>query len=417
MTLPGFIERGKVIASLPSLGLLTIAGATPPHWQIDYVEVDSLDSGVLADLLARSPDVAAISSLSARVDDAYRLARGLREAGVFTVLGGLHASVRPEEAAEEVDAVVRGQGEWVWPRLLADWERGEAERVYHGMQTLEPLDSTPIPRFDLLDPALYNRIPIQTTRGCPLDCRFCGAGRLISPYKRKSIRRVEAELQAVQAIWPRPFVELADDNTFVHKPWARELAALFADHPDVRWFTESDISLGDDPELIRLLARSGCAQVLIGLESPAAEALAETDTKSWKRSRLAGVKERIDRIQGEGISVNGCFVFGFDSDTAETFDRTFDFIQELGLTEVQVTLLTPFPGTRLYEDLRAEGRLHSERFWDKCTLFDAVYEPRNMSAAELESRFRDLVKRLFSEEQSAARSAARSALYRLRRRA
>jgi radical SAM superfamily enzyme YgiQ (UPF0313 family) len=414
MTLPGFIERGQVIASLPSLGLLTIAGATPPGWEIEYVEVDELDEAALSPILACPPDVAAISSLSARIDDAYLLADRLRAAGAFTVIGGLHASVLPNEALAHADSVVLGQGEWVWPQLLEDWSFGRTQRIYTGMHTPQPLDATPLPRFDLLDPTRYNRIPIQTTRGCPLDCRFCAASRLISPYKKKSLERIRAELEAVQAIWPQPFIELADDNSFVHKAWARELAALFAEHPQVRWFTETDISLGDDPELIRLLARSGCAQVLIGLESPSPAALGETDSRLWKQSRLRDAQDKVARIQDVGISVNGCFVFGFDSDTVETFDRTQEFILRLGLTEVQVTILTPFPGTKLYEDLRAEGRLHAERFWDRCTLFDVVYDPKGMTAQELESGFRRLVEQIYSPPATRARAAARTGLYRRR---
>jgi len=414
LTLPGFIERGQVIASLPSLGLLTLAGATPEHWEIGYHEVDALDEGQIQALIGRQPTLIAISSLPARVDDAYALLDRFRAAGIQTVIGGLHASVRPDEAAQHADAVVVGQGEWVWPALLEDAERGALQPRYNGMHDPRPLEDTPLPRFDLLDPSRYNRIPLQTTRGCPLDCQFCAASRLISPYKRKSIGRVRQEIEAIQAIWPDPFIELADDNTFVNKKWGRELAELFCEFPAVKWFTETDLSLADDPELLRLLARSGCAQVLIGLESIQPESLRDTDTGHWKLRQREQYLEKIARIQDAGISVNGCFVFGFDSDTPATFDATLEFIQESGLSEVQITLLTPFPGTALFDQMKAQGRLLKDRFWDQCTLFDVTFRPVGFTVEELEARFQQMVAEVYSVEASRHRKALRTAIFRRR---
>lgn len=409
LTLPGFIERGKVIASIPSLGLLTIAGATPPHWTISYHEVDDM-----AELPQVEADLVAISSLSARINDAYALADAIRAQGISVVIGGLHASVLPDEVALHADAVVVGQGEWVWPKLVADFGRGELARRYDGMHVTDDLATTPIPRFDLLDPAKYNRIPLQTTRGCPLDCAFCAASRLISPYKRKPIARIRQELEAILNIWPDPFIELADDNSFVNKKWARELAQLLSEYPQVKWFTESDISLADNEELLSLLAKSGCAQVLIGLESVSPEALAETDSGLWKRRQQPQYAEKVRRIQDHGISVNGCFAFGFDSDTLGTFAATREFIEECGLSEVQLTVLTPFPGTALHRQLRAEGRLLAETFWDQCTLFDVTFRPKNFTPSQLEQEFHNMIESVYSIEAADKRRAMRNSIFRKR---
>jgi len=414
LTLPGFVERGKVIASMPSLGLLTIAGATPPDWAVDYIEIDELQSDWEV-VLDNPPELVALSSLSARIDDAYSVAQRFRASGSKVVLGGLHASVLPEEAMAHVDAVVAGQGEWVWPLVVRDFERGELKRFYDGRQTIERLETTPLPRFDLLRPDLYNRIPLQTTRGCPLDCSFCAASRLISPYKRKPIERIREELDAICAIWPEPFVELADDNTFVNKSWGRALAELMMDYPQVKWFTETDVSLGEDGELLSLLSRSGCSQVLIGLESINTQALETTDRGHWKRRQRAFYQERIAAIQDAGISVNGCFIFGFDADTEATFEETAAFIEESGLSEVQLTLLTPFPGTELSRKLAAERRLLRERYWDQCTLFDVVFEPKGFTVAGLEKAFRGLIGEVYSAENSERRRMMRQAIYRKRR--
>lgn len=398
MTLPGFIERGKVIASLPSLGVLTLAGHTPPDWEVSYLDIDEFD---LDQVTEQTHALVAISSLTARIYDAYRLADHLRAHGRTVVIGGLHASVRPDEVACHADAVVIGEGEAAWPEVLRDYEAGTLKPRYEGSRARD-FDPWAVPRYDLLDPEKYNRITIQTTRGCPLDCTFCGASRLISSYKRKPIDQIERELDAIEAIWPRPFIELADDNTFVHKAWSRDLVRAIG-RRGIRWFTESDVSLADDPELLRDLAASGCVQVLVGFEAVGEDALDETDTKHWKRNRRHRYLDAIHRIQDSGISVNGCFIFGFDNHGPNVFEKTNRFIQESGLAEVQLTILTPFPGTALFDRLQREGRLLEEEFWDRCTLFDVTFQPSLMTPEELRSGFRELVRETYSEARSADR--------------
>lgn len=391
MTLPGFVERSRVIASLPSLGLLTIAGCTPAHWDVVYREADE------APAVEDQFDLVAISSLSARVIEAYALADRLRAGGTKVVLGGLHVSALPQEAMSHADAVVQGEGEAVWPTLLRDLEEGRLRPLY---SSFDPsvrafrMEEAPVPRYDLLDPSRYNRLLLQTTRGCPLDCSFCAASRMISPYRRKPIDRVRQELEAILAIWPRPFIELADDNTFVDKRWGRKLASLLSEYP-VRWFTETDLSVADDEELLDLLAGAGCAQLLIGLESARRESLRGVDGRDWKHSHWEGCAERIRRIQSRGISVNGCFVLGFDGDDAGVFERTREFVREIGLAEAQITVLTPFPGTALHEQLEREGRLLSPVYWDRCTLFDVTFRPAGMAVDELEGGFRNLMVDLY----------------------
>jgi len=401
MTLPGFIERGKVIASLPSLGLLTIAAHTPDDWEIDYREIDPADPDTIEAAAAASAELVAISSLSARINDAYKLADILRGQGKTVVIGGLHASVLPEEAQLHADAVVVGEGESIWAELVRDFESGNLKRRYFSERTRR-FDPWKVPRYDLLDPEKYNRMTLQTTRGCPLDCSFCAASRLISHYKRKPIDQIEAELDAIEVIWPRSFIELADDNTFINKLWARELVSLLKSR-NVSWFTESDIGLADDPELVDELAQSGCRQVLIGLEAIDESALDETDSKHWKRKRRDRYIESIHAIQSNGVSVNGCFVFGFDSHRPSVFEATSRFIEEANLSEVQLTILTPFPGTALYDRLRSEGRLLEDPDWTKRTLFDVAFRPLHMSAGELEAGFRNLVAEVYSQSATESR--------------
>jgi radical SAM superfamily enzyme YgiQ (UPF0313 family) len=405
LTLPGFVERSRVIASLPSLGLLTVAAHTPEGWQPEYREYDELPVDAAERIAEEGFTVVAISALTARVEDAYRLADSLRALNLMVVMGGLHVSALPAEAAMHCDIVVKGEGERVWAQLLNDIERGCWRGLYDA--AVEGLPSTfdqphPVPRYDLLDCARYNRLTLQTTRGCPLHCTFCAASRTISPYRKKSLPQIRRELESVLSIWPRPFIELADDNTFVDKKWAAALVRLLAEHP-LRWFTECDISVADDETLLRLLARSGCAQVLIGLESAAAESMAGVDTKQWKANRFRRYAEQVRRIQEHGISVNGCFILGFDEDGPDIFQRTLDYIDSLELAEVQITLLTPFPGTILRRQLEDAGRILPGASWSQHTLFDLTFQPARLSVSELKSGFRWLMREVYSEQRVAQR--------------
>lgn len=396
LTLPGFLERSKVIASLPSLGLLTLAGMTPEDIEIAYIEVPDPDA--LGDGLPGNFDVVAISSFSSMIRDAYALADRYRQVGTTVILGGLHVTLMPDEAAGHADVIVVGEAEPVWKEVIADLRRGTARPRYDARARTFDFANSPMPRFELLDISRYNRLTVQTQRGCPFDCEFCGASIRLNPkFRTKPIDRVMAEIHAIKGIWEHPFIEFADDNTFADKRHGRKLAEALAGE-GIRWFTETDISVADDPVLLRALARSGCAQILIGLESPQNKVLAGVEQKgNWKQRQVDHYKNAISRIQDAGVTVNGCFVLGLDNSDASSFDAVYDFVEETGLYEVQVTLMTPFPGTPLYNRLLGEGRILHEGAWELCTLFDVNFQPKHMTVAELEAGFRELVGRIYDD--------------------
>jgi radical SAM superfamily enzyme YgiQ (UPF0313 family) len=396
LTLPQFVSRGKVIASLPSLGLLTVAGLTPPGHEVAYREIADLRP----DHALEPFDLVGISSFTAQIDEAYALADRYRAAGVPVVLGGLHVSLMPDEAATHADSVVLYGAEGIWPQVVQDAQAGRLKPRYEGLRSRVFDDAYyGLPRFDLLAGRPYNRITVQTSRGCPLNCEFCAASvRITSSYQQKPIEKIVREIRLARETTRQPFFELADDNTFVNKKWGKELLRAIA-ALDIRWFTESDISIADDVELLDLLADSGCRQVLIGLESPDAGALDGMDPRNWKKTRAPMYLDAIERIQSRGVSVNGCFILGLDSHTPDVFETVRDFVRASGLLEVQITVQTPFPGTPLYRRLAREGRLLQERFWDRCTLFDVTYQPKHMSVAELESGMRWLFSEIYTERE------------------
>lgn len=394
LTLPGFVERNKTIASLPSLGLLTLAGATPDDFDVEYLEVPNLDAltGLPGDF-----DLVAISSFSAQINEAYRLADSYRSIGTKVVLGGLHVSAVPDEATRHADSVVLGEGEPIWPMLVSGLRHGELKSVYDSRGQSFDLADAPMPAFHLLDVNKYNRLTVQTQRGCPWRCDFCAASIRISPiYKIKPVDKVIAEVQRIKEIWPHPFIEFADDNTFVNKAHSKNLLrALIKER--IRWFTETDVSVAEDDELLHLMRESGCAQVLIGFESPSLTGLNGLEQRTnWKAKQFDRYSRAIARIQDHGITVNGCFVLGLDGTGRESFDAVWEFARKSGLYEVQITILTPFPGTPLYNRLKKEGRLLRETAWEFCTLFDVNFRPTHMSVSELESGFRNLAEKLYS---------------------
>jgi radical SAM superfamily enzyme YgiQ (UPF0313 family) len=400
LTLPGFVERSKTIASLPSLGLLTLAGLTPKNHCVTYIEVPDIHA------LATLPDgfdLVAISSYSAQIDEAYELADRYRAAGVPCVIGGPHVTALPDEAGRHCDAVVIGEGEPEWPQLLADAEGGRIQPRYGSRDSAYDLADSPMPAFELLDISQYNRLTVQTSRGCPHQCEFCASSVVLTrKYKQKPIAKVLAEVGRILTIWDRPFIEFADDNSFVNHAYWRELLAAFKGAfrgKGLKWFAETDLSVADDEALLDLMRETGCAQVLIGLESPTRPALEGLELRAnWKARQFPRYKDAIRAIQSHGITVNGCFVIGLDGHTTDIFDEVFDFVRETELYEVQITVPTPFPGTPFYERLDREGRLLERENWKTCTLFDINFRPLRMSVEELRDRFRRLAVEIYSDE-------------------
>lgn len=406
LTLPGFVERSKTVAQLPSLGLLYLAAVTPAGHELRYFEAER-DGAEVPDLY--QCDLVAISTFSAQVYEAYAVADRLRAAGVKVAMGGLHVTVRPDEAAAHADYVVVGEGERAWPDVVAAAERGDGPRRFdandYGPVELATL---PVPRYDLLhDDRLdrtYNRFTVQTSRGCPWHCEFCASTIMLGrPYRKRPVEHVVRDIRAIAELSPRPFIEFADDNTFVDKAWGKALCRAI-EPLRLRWFTETDVSVADDPELLTLMRRAGCRQVLIGLESPTAGPLAGLELRSDFKRRTAGrYADAIRTIQSHGITVNGCFILGLDAQTPAVFQDVLDFARDTRLYDVQITVLTAFPGTPLYERLLKAGRIIEPDRWDLCTLFDVNHHPQNMTAEQLRDGMRWLTPRLYDDECTAHR--------------
>jgi radical SAM superfamily enzyme YgiQ (UPF0313 family) len=397
---PAVARRAREIEALPSLGLLTLAGQTPAHISCEYLEIR-------ADSVAEPRfDAVALSTLTATSREAFAVAAKYRALGIPVILGGLHATLCPEDCSLHVDSVVIGEGELVWPQILKDLESGNLQPSYNAkLQGPFDLALAPLPRYDLLAANRYPRFTVQTQRGCPWACEFCAASIRLSPkFRTKPVPLVIREIRELKSLYRRPFLEFADDNTFADKRHGKELMRAVAKE-QVRWFTETDISVADDPELLRLMRDAGCHQVLIGLESPTQGRLQGMELNAnWKEKRMDRYLRAIDTIQSHGITVNGCFIMGLDGDGVESFDAVFDFVQRSSLYDVQITYLTPFPGTPLWQRLSEAGRLISTTAMEKCSLFDINFHPTHQTVDELRDGFHQLTARLYAPEFVAART-------------
>ena len=411
MSLPGLRRRVEAVGALPALGLLTLAGLTPTDWSRSWHEAGPGQPDPLEAVLAEQPTLIAISALTASIEEAYAFATAARARGARTVLGGLHATTCQAEAGAHVDAVVVGEGEPVWARVLQDAAAGALAPRYQARAPWD-LAQAPLPPWELLGSVGRPRYTLQTARGCPLACEFCGASRLLGSYRVKPASTVAAELKAITSRDPRPVIELADDSTFAGDRPAGPLLEALAES-GARWFTEADWRIGERPDVLAGLAAAGCVQVLIGVESLVRRHRG-MGPKSVDPQRIV---DAAAAVQDHGVPVNACYIVGADGETRATLDGLAGHLDEAPFADLQLTLQTPFPGTALRRRLQREGRLLPDRGWSHHTLFDVTYVPDRLSPAELEAGFREVVEHVFRPAAQARRDGIRRRILASRREA
>jgi radical SAM superfamily enzyme YgiQ (UPF0313 family) len=374
------------------LGLLVIAALTPPEYKIDVIDenFDPIPWKTRYDLIG-------ITANTSQAMRAYEIADEFRKRGNTVVIGGIHATVLADEAKGHADSVVVGEAEGSWPVLLEDLKHNKLKPFYKNQGAVD-LRQSPIPRYDLLKGKNYNIIWVQTTRGCPHDCEFCAASRVYGrKYRRKGVEQITREVEVIKRIWARPQVSFADDNMFVDRVHSAVLLDRFKEL-DIKYFAQSDISIAEDKEFLRLLRDSGCSILFIGFETLSREGLIEINSNKWKARYLENYERYIDRIQTMGIGVMGGFVIGLDTDTVSTFNEIAEFVIRNNLYAMQLTILTPLPGSRLRERLLAENRITNINDWSRYTCNDINIIPRNMTAEQLQAGFFSIHRRVYSDE-------------------
>ncbi|MBV9622294.1 MAG: B12-binding domain-containing radical SAM protein, partial [Gammaproteobacteria bacterium] len=377
----------------PTLALTSIAGATPPGWTVRYWDENLLQGAPPAQPL---PQVVGISVHLTFARRAYALAGWYRAQGSVVVLGGLHVLSCPEEAQAHADAIAIGDGVVLWPQILADLARG-ALRPRYAADFSRPYALDPPPRRDLLPRrAFLTTTSVIATRGCHNRCGFCylATAGLHMPYRLREVRQVVQEIAADG----QPYAVFVDNNLGSRRDYLRALCQGLKPL-GIIWSAAVTIDITDDAALVREMALAGCTGVFVGFESLAGENLVAARKRTPAPTDYA---RRVALLHAHGIQVNGSFVLGFDHDRPDVFERTVQWIEAVRLECATFHILTPYPGTPLYRQLEAEGRLlHTD--WDRYDTSHAVFRPRHMSAEALEHGYAWCYDRLFSHRSIWAR--------------
>ncbi len=375
-------KSGK--AGMVRLSLPVVASLTPSSW-----DVEILDARATSVNFDQKVDLVGITAFSAEIPSAYEIADGFRRKGVKVVMGGIHVSSLPEEALEHVDSVVVGEAEPVWAKLLLDIEKGELKSIYRS-ESLVDMRGMPIPCRNLLNRKMYvtGFNTIQATRGCPFNCEYCAVTAFFGrKYRTRPITEVIDEIRGFDT---KDFV-FVDDNITGQKSFAKELFQSLI--PLNRtWGGQASINIAKDDELLSLYAKSGGKYVFIGFESLSEQNL-EKMNKSWNSPDA--YKEAIRKIHGAGINILGSFIFGLDEDDTSVFKRTYDFIMETKIDAAQFNILTPFPGTRLYETMNKDGRI-TDSDWARYHTGEVIFSPKSMTADELQQGYYALFRKTYT---------------------
>ena len=347
-----------------------LAACTPPEFEVEIHDeiVTPLDPETI------DGDIIGITAITPYVNRVYEFAKYFRKRGKTVILGGPHVSALPEEAILHADAVVVGEGDILWPKALKDWKNGKLKPIYRNRNPVS-LENLPLPRWDLLNPDQYF-IPqvVQASRGCPFSCDFCSLRNVYPTFRTRPVKDVVAE---VEKIPNRNFV-FWDDNIIGDPEWAKKLFIELAPLKK-RWMGQSTITIANSKELVKLAGKSGCFGLFVGLESFSSKSLKGTN-KGF--NHVDQYSKNVKLMRDHGIGVISGMVYGFDEDTPETFNENLKGAIEIGLSAVSNSILTPYPGTRLFNRMKTQGRL-TTLDWSKYTSDEVVFRPKNMTPAQL----------------------------------
>ena len=363
----------------PPMALGIVAALTPGHWDVEILDEN------FERFEYREADLVGFTALTASVNRAYELAQVYREKGIPTVIGGIHVSMLPDEALKYVDVVVTGEAESIWATVIKDFEDGALKNRYEGV--LLPLVKSPKPRIDLYHPG-YQFGSVQTTRGCPMMCEFCSVHTFNGNcYRFRPVEDVVEEY----ALIPQQRVYFVDDNLIGYNKASTDRVieickGIISKGIKKDWFCACSMNVAKSDEVLHYMAEAGCRMIFLGIESELVDQLEAANKKMNLKIGIDHFKEVYDALHRHGIAVLGAFIYGLDTDTPETLMNRTNYILNSPIDAMQITLLTPLPGTVLYNRLKAEGRLLRMNYpedWERYDFAEVVYKPGMMTAEEL----------------------------------
>ena len=361
------------IFRFPYLSLTTLAALTP-----EDVEVTIEDENVQEINFLDQPDLVAVSIITPLANRGYAIADQFRKISIPVVIGGFHATWMAEEAGQHADAVALGEAEMVWFQVIEDFKKRSLQKFYKA-EGRSDLQNLPIPRRNLLPKrAYFFTNTMQISRGCPFQCDFCSVTAFFGHTCRlRPLEEVRKELELL--LQKTNFIFFVDDNIIGNPAYARELFSLLKEYR-VKWLSHASINIAESEDLLEKAGESGCYGLFIGFES-----LSQKTLQSHRKTanRADRYRELIKKIHDQGIGVEGSFIFGSDEDDPSVFHQVVEFCEETKIDAAVFAILTPYPGTRLYEQYTREDRILS-RNWDLYDMNHVVYKPRGMSIDQLQ---------------------------------
>lgn len=390
---PKYYNMASQGAKIPPLNLAYIAALTPEPWEIKINDENYEEIRIFEDA-----DLVGITTLTQTANRAYEIAEQYRRKGIPVVLGGIHASLLPDEAGRFADSVVVGEAESVWPTLLRDFSDGKLMRKYSG-ERLE-ISKSLRPRRDLLSEK-YAFGSIQTSRGCPFDCEFCVVSSFNgNKYRKREAEDVLAELRTVK----QRLIFFTDDNLIGYSDDSRETAknifrGMIAEKMNKKWCCQTSVNFADEEEVLELAMRSGCIGIFVGFESIEEKVLRGAMNKKINVRKGAGYYyDFIKKVHRYRIPIIGGVILGSDEASSREFENIDHFVSKSGVDVPWPGILTPYPGTRLFKRMMDEGRILFSDYpkdWEKYN-FTIVAKNLKYSTEELVLKFRTSSRKNFS---------------------
>lgn len=364
--------KGTIFLRFPSLALANIAALTPKE-----DEIVVLDEQISPIDYNQDIDLVAISVNTSIVNRAYNIADNFRKKGIKVVFGGLHPSLMPEESLKHADSIIIGDADGMWEQLINDFKNNKLQKKYVNNQKRD-LKYLPIPKWEIFKGMGYvNTNFVETSRGCPYYCKFCST----SPFYRHKhrTRPIEDVIRDVTRVksFPKKFIFFVDDNIIGDKEYAKKLFKALIPL-NIYWISQATVDIGEDEELVKLAAKSGCFGLFLGFESISKDNLNEMGKG---QNHINKYKETTDTLHKWGIGIEAGFIFGFDKDDKSVFKHTLDFLKETKIDSFLAIYLTPIPGTVMYDEFKKQKRLITDDY-SKYDFRHIVFQPKNMTSQE-----------------------------------
>jgi len=376
-------------APIPNLALPILAALSPPDVNISFT--DDLLTPIDLEKGLKEVDLVGITVLTKTALRAYRIADAYRKKGAIVVLGGIHPTALPHEAKEHANAVVTGEAEEIWPRLIEDVKARDLKPFYHQEDLIDP-SKIPRPRRDILPRRGYFPLDVvQVTRGCPFRCEFCSVRKFFGDtYRFRPITDIIEEIRSLR----HRLIMFSDDNIIGNPSYSRELLQALVPL-NKKWIGQASLSGLKDVKNVELLAKSGCIGLLIGFESLSKSNLIQSQKF---QNDPAEYRHIIDTLHRFGITIWGSFIFGFDEDDPSIIGETVSLAIQTKLFSAVFALLTPYPETAFYQRVKQEGRLLQDRWWllERPDELAPYFAPKKMSIQTLREEWKRAWKKFYS---------------------